>query len=225
MRHNDPDLKYSRANSISYNNDKICGPHEDAPQSYLRYASTSTPPAVRRDLLEIDSRSTPSPTREQQEAVHRRGSSDNDAHPIVSTEDSQIIDGSPEIYRSVCHEPLDCIRDQVAPVMQLITAREEFPDIPEARSDMSSLSNSSLPEIGVTSPATPGQLPPLFVQEENKFVHVLARSIRYPFSDVRRFYFPDGMVDWKVFVFIVKLLTLLRHFNPFNALKPFGKIV
>ncbi|XP_066913426.1 transient receptor potential cation channel subfamily M member 2-like [Clytia hemisphaerica] len=34
--------------------------------------------------------------------------------------------------------------------------------------------------------------------KEDKFIHVLSRSMKYPFTDIRRFYFPDSMVDWKV---------------------------
>ena len=35
-------------------------------------------------------------------------------------------------------------------------------------------------------------------ERQPQFVHVLSRSIKYPFSDVRRFYFPDFLVDWQV---------------------------
>lgn len=34
-------------------------------------------------------------------------------------------------------------------------------------------------------------------------VNVLSRSLRYPFSDVTRFYFPDSMIDWKVCFFVI----------------------
>ena len=36
------------------------------------------------------------------------------------------------------------------------------------------------------------------VERQPQFVHVLSRSMKYPFSDVRRFYFPDFLVDWQV---------------------------
>lgn len=35
-------------------------------------------------------------------------------------------------------------------------------------------------------------------ERQPQFVHILSRSMKYPFSDVRRFYFPDFKVDWNV---------------------------
>ena len=34
--------------------------------------------------------------------------------------------------------------------------------------------------------------------EDDKYIHVLSRSTRYPYSEIRRFYFPDNIVDWTV---------------------------
>ena len=47
---------------------------------------------------------------------------------------------------------------------------------------------------------------------EEPYVHVLSRSTKYPYSDVRRNYLPDIMVDWKVWIIFAVVFFFLFSF-------------
>jgi len=196
VKSKEQEIQYSRTDSTnSKKKEKKSRSREFISQPYLpahiRFTAGSSKADPCRRLPENEAH--PSLTRGPQfvdKTSNSLGLSENDEYtPPQNADDESIsLHEYPKLIKSASTNPLKPEGDK-SPELER--------SLPDQGSNHTS-SEDSLPEIGVTSPETPGPLPPLVVQDEGKFIHVMSRSVRYPFSDVRRFYFPDSMVDWKV---------------------------